>query len=154
MDQNGKPVRLAFMRHAFSKSPRHVLIISQYKNQWLLTKHKIRGLEFPGGKVETGETLEEAARRELLEETGGMLENIYYIGEYEVGEGEDTFVKAVFYGEVDTIEKRDTYYETNGPVLIDGDIRKLRHGKNYSFIMKDLVIEKSLEYIEQKKNGN
>ena len=36
------------------------------RDQWLLTHHLRRGLEFPGGKVELGETPEEAAVREFM----------------------------------------------------------------------------------------
>ena len=53
-----------------------MFVICRFYQQWLLTKHKIRGWEFPGGKKEEGETLEEAAIREVEEETGARSQNI------------------------------------------------------------------------------
>lgn len=50
-------IRLSFLDHPFSKEPKHVWVICRFKGKWLLTKHKDRGLEFPGGKVEEGESL-------------------------------------------------------------------------------------------------
>ena len=41
------------------------LVICRFFDQWLLTRHKERGWEFPGGKREPGETLEVAAFREV-----------------------------------------------------------------------------------------
>lgn len=148
-DLNKNRVLLEFKKSAFSTPPQHVLVICFYKNNWLLTKHKKRGLEFPGGKAEEGETIEETALREVFEETGAVLKNLSYIGEYEVSEGDHTFVKAIFYGEAEKLEKKESYLETEGPVLIEGDILKLRHGEDYSFIMKDMVIEKSILYIKE-----
>lgn len=148
-DIRGNMVRLEFKKNAFSSPPQHALIICSFKNNWLLTNHKKRGFEFPGGKAENGETIEETALREVFEETGAVLKALYYIGEYEVREGEHCFVKAIFYGEVEEFKQKESYLETEGPVLIDGDILTLRHGLEYSFIMKDMVVEKSISYIRE-----
>lgn len=146
-DVNGNKVEMSFWRGAFSQQSRHVLVICQYDEAWLLTNHKIRGLEFPGGKREHGETLEEAAKREAFEETGAIFEELRYLAEYKVSEGNEPFVKTVFWGKVKELEKTDSYFETNGPVIVKGDLLQLRHGKEYSFIMKDEVVAECLKKI-------
>ncbi|WP_338472006.1 nucleoside triphosphatase YtkD [Niallia sp. XMNu-256] len=151
-DVNGCTVQLSFVRDAFSKEVEHVLVICRFYDQWLLTKHKERGYEFPGGKREAGETLEEAAKREVNEETGASLNSLEFIGEYKVSDEKGSFVKAIFIGEVEKLEPKTNYFETNGPVLVSGDLLTLRMQDSYSFIMKDKVIEKVINKI-QEKNG-
>jgi len=51
-------VTFSFQDHPFSTNPKHVWVICRFHDQWLLTKHPRRGWEFPGGKVEPGETVE------------------------------------------------------------------------------------------------
>lgn len=143
----GNKLLLSFARNSFAKKPEHVLVICRHHGKWLLTKNKKRGLEFPGGKAEKGETLEQAARREVFEETGATLKSLIYIGEYEVCQENSSFVKAIFYGETETLAEKDDYYETDGPVLVGDDLLASRTGEEYSFIMKDFIIEKSIEYI-------
>ncbi len=72
-DYYNNKVQLSFLDHPFSKNPKHVWIICRYKDKWLLTDHKERGIEFPGGKVEPGETAGQAAIREVMEETGATV---------------------------------------------------------------------------------
>ena len=55
-DQNKNLVKLSLKKIEWNQEAKHVLVICQYKNQWLLTNHKVRGLEFPGGKREISET--------------------------------------------------------------------------------------------------
>jgi len=155
-DKRGNKVELSLTTNAFQQSVKHVLVICQYKGAWFLTNHKVRGLEFPGGKVEEGESLKEAACREVYEETGAILDEIVQIAEYRVTEENETFVKAVFWGKINEVSDSANYHETNGPVEVLGDILQLRFGNEYSFIMKDEVISVCIQYIKElnKKNSD
>lgn len=65
------------------------VIISRSKGKWVLCKHKDRTtLEVPGGHREHGETADEAAERELIEETGAVDFTIAPICVYSVAETE------------------------------------------------------------------
>jgi 8-oxo-dGTP diphosphatase len=147
LDMNGNKVELTFSDHSFNEQARHVLVICQYGEKWLLTQHKSRGLEFPGGKMEAGESLEDTAFREVYEETGATLNKLIKIGAYRVTDSKGPFVKAVYWGKVKSLNQKSDYLETNGPTLVDGDILKLRFGPEYSFIMKDQVIEECLNRV-------
>ncbi|AIM15984.1 nucleoside triphosphatase YtkD [Neobacillus sedimentimangrovi] len=147
-DEKGNRVELSFSRNAFGVEPKHVLVLCKLQEDWVLTRHKERGLEFPGGKREKGETLEEAARREVYEEIGAVLGDVRYLAEYKVSERNGYFVKAVFLADVKRLERTGNYHETLGPHLIKGDLLQLRFGKEFSFIMKDRVVEECIKFIE------
>jgi 8-oxo-dGTP diphosphatase len=150
-DAAGSTVQFLYEPHSFSEKIEHILVLCKYNHQWVLTAHKNRGWEFPGGKVEQGETLHEAALREVWEETGAIVESLTPIGEYKViGDGE-FFIKKVFFGHIGKLEDKINYHETFGPILIDeGTLLKERFNPQYSFIMKDRVLELC---IKKEKDG-
>lgn len=141
-------VTLSFAEEPFSKHPKHVFVICTYQGKWLLTKHSDRGLEFPGGKVEVGESADIAAEREVKEETGGYVKTLTYIGQYKVCGKHETIIKNIYMADVDRLEKQETYYETDGPVLKETLSSNIQHDPSYSFIMKDEILPYTLEYIK------
>ena len=147
-------VKLSFENHPFSKSPKHVWVICRYKGKWLLTKHKERGLEFPGGKVEPGESAEEAAIREVHEETGGIVEQLHYVGQYYVDGRKDYVIKNVYFAKINRLIEEETYHETHGPVLLTEIPDNVEQNQSYSFIMKDQVLDHTMEYIKKNKFEN
>ena len=118
----------------FGMKARHVLVVLKHNGKWLLTRHSIRGIEFPGGKAEEGETIEEAAIRETIEETGVTitdlinLPNMLFIVTM-------TFCKAVFTGKVIHIDENPSLHETEGAVWMTDE--ELDSCEELSFHMKD-----------------
>ncbi|MFD2705372.1 RNA deprotection pyrophosphohydrolase [Salibacterium lacus] len=148
-DYYNNEVELSFSKEPFSDRPGHVWVICRYAKQWLLTRHPRRGLEFPGGKVEAGEAPEEAAKREVWEETGGIVNRITQLGQYKVKGRAETIVKNVYFADVQQIQIREDYLETMGPVQLEYLPRE--PDKNYSFIMKDDVLPRALQQIKKRK---
>ena len=55
----------------------HVVIMAKMNGEWIFCRHKERDTwEFPGGHREPGETVLQAAKRELYEETGAVVFDI------------------------------------------------------------------------------
>lgn len=146
-DYYGNQVRLSFADHPFAKAPDHVWIVCRFQEKWLLTDHRERGLEFPGGKIEAGESPTQAAVREVLEETGGVVDELTYIGQYKVGEA---LVKNIYFAKIKALKPRQNYLETNGPILLAELPANVREESRFSFIMKDEVLVHTLAEIKRR----
>lgn len=84
-DDFGFPVTLTFDSREYDRQEaRHVLIFPFWQGKLLFTRHRQRGIELPGGKVEPHESSIAAALREVFEETGAILDGIERIGQYTV----------------------------------------------------------------------
>ena len=150
-DRYNNDVYLSFSENPFSSEPKHVFVLCCYRGKWLLTDHIVRGVEFPGGKVECCETPTEAAVREVCEETGGCVSSLTYIGQYKVERKGEPIVKNIYFAVVDSLEERGHYYETNGPFLMPERPKDIKKEERFSFIMKDDVLTHSLKQIAQIK---
>lgn len=148
-DYYNNEVKLTFEDHYFSKEPKHVWVICHYQQKWLLTNHKDRGMEFPGGKVEEGETAEQAAVREVKEETGGVVEQLSYVGQYYVTGKGGNVIKNVYYATIHELVDQPTYFETHGPVLLKKVPDNVRSNPQFSFIMKDDVLPMCMKKINK-----
>ena len=146
VDKDGRRVDLDYRSACDVADGDHVLALAIYKEQWLFTKHALRGIEFPGGKKEAGERSYDALCRELYEETGGTIQQAYYIAQYEVHTGmNQSFKKDVYVVIVDAIHKRDDYLETLGPISFKriADIPQ----EEQSYLLQDTTIVQCLERV-------
>lgn len=99
-------VQLSFDDQPFSDSPKHVWVICRFGGKWLLTEHEDRGYEFPGGKVESMECAEEAALREVKEETGARVKSLKYLGQYKVLGKEKVIVKNIYFAVIESLKSK------------------------------------------------
>lgn len=143
IDLNGIRCELSFEPGTFPLESKHVLVISKFEGRWVLTNHKDRGTEFPGGKVEPGESLAQAAYREVYEETGAVISKLEWFAEYVVFSTKP-FCKTVFIAEVERVEKIDLL-ETEGIVLTE----QIGVDESFSFLMKDAGMKEIIKKVKQ-----
>ncbi|EJG4799501.1 nucleoside triphosphatase YtkD [Listeria monocytogenes] len=146
-DTLGNKVTVYF--EAQENNPDDVLVIPKTEEGWLFTEHKIRGLEFPGGKGEFGETNIEAAKRELMEETGAISAELHFVADYLVESEERTFTKRVYVTQVISIKSLADYHETKGPVIIQGELNQFILQPAFSFFMRDAGMFRIVQQAER-----
>lgn len=88
MPLGGAVVRLGSLPSAHES----VVCLAFLRGRPLLVRHRDRAWEFPGGHTELGESVEDTARREALEEAGATLDDVRAVGHYVLSSGHVTVV--------------------------------------------------------------
>ncbi|HEX2976360.1 MAG TPA: NUDIX domain-containing protein [Bacteroidales bacterium] len=80
------------------------VISARSKGKWVFVRHNKRStFEIPGGHIETGETADQAAARELMEETGALVFSIDCIATYSVFKNGETGWGRLYFAEIEKI---------------------------------------------------
>lgn len=91
---------------------KYAVIAARYNGKWVFCKHKERSTyEIPGGHREQGETILEAAKRELYEETGAVEFDITPVCVYKVDAYGMLYYADIYkFGELPDFEMERVYY--------------------------------------------
>ncbi len=109
------PVKLFELNHILDSELTRVIIVSRYKDKWILCKHKEKGTwEVPGGHMEVGEDWLTAAKRELLEETGISNADIEKVCFYKI-----STYGLICYAEVIDMGNNELFHEMDEVALFD-----------------------------------
>lgn len=88
---------------------KYAVVIAKYQGKWAYCKHRERlTYEIPGGHREKGESIEEAARRELFEETGAKKYELIPICVYSVTDKGETSYGMLYYADLIDIGVKPT----------------------------------------------
>ncbi|MPM86173.1 hypothetical protein SDC9_133258 [bioreactor metagenome] len=124
------------------------VIMAKFNGQWLYVRHKDRNTwEIPGGHREENESINDAASRELFEETGATKFKLNPICVYSVERDEninytDSFGQ-LFYAEVQTLDN-ELHYEVS-------EIKLFHHmSDNLTYpLVQPFLYKKTLEFLKE-----
>lgn len=77
------------------------VLAARYLDKWVFVRHHQRDtFEIPGGHIENNETPYEAAKRELMEETGAIKSRLVCVNTYSVTQDDKTRFGKLYFAEI------------------------------------------------------
>jgi 8-oxo-dGTP diphosphatase len=138
-------VRVNFYDPEFSPGNKLIysVITARYHDKWIFVRHHDRETyEIPGGHIEENETPSDAAKRELMEETGAIKFNLVCVSTYSVTQDNKTRFGKLYFSEIfemgsvpDISEIKEIILSDNIPVPITyPEIQPLLFNKVIAFL--------------------
>ena len=94
----------------------YAIIVARYMGKWVFCNNKNRKWELPGGHREDGETIYDAARRELYEETGAIKFDLTLVSAFSINDyGVLFFAEIEEFGELPESEIETIYFYDDLP---------------------------------------
>ncbi|MFH0843526.1 MAG: NUDIX domain-containing protein [Bacteroidota bacterium] len=97
------------------------VIAVRHNRQWIFVRHHDRSTwEIPGGHIEVNESPDDAARRELIEETGAEEFTLSCVATYSVEKSGNTRYGRLYFAEVTKLADLPSNSEIAETTLMDG----------------------------------
>jgi 8-oxo-dGTP diphosphatase len=120
---------------------RFAYVIAFRGDAFVMVKHKERKWEMPGGRLLDGESYEDGARREFIEETGAPLQEI--VGEIAIGKE----AGKVFVG----FAGRRTNCELSNEISEVNDFRELPEELSFPLVEYRSMLDQAIRTVENYK---
>jgi len=125
------------------------VIAAKYGNDWLYVRHHKRNTwEIPGGHIERGESADEAARRELMEETGSLEFTIECVSTYSVLKNGETGYGRLYLAKISRLGPVPDISEIAEVKMMDTLPENLTHPD-----IQPYLYQRVLEYLKKKNKS-
>jgi 8-oxo-dGTP diphosphatase len=122
------------------------VIAAKYDNNWIYVRHHKRPTwEIPGGHIEKDETADEAASRELMEETGALKFKIECVSTYSVLKNGKTGFGRLYLAEIFSLGPVPDTSEIAEVKMMDSLPENLTHPD-----IQPQLYQQVLEFLEEK----
>jgi 8-oxo-dGTP diphosphatase len=122
------------------------VISARFDGRWILVRHHKRDTwEIPGGHIENDETSDEAAKRELMEETGALKFGIDCVATYSVLKNGETGFGRLYFAEVEELGPVPDISEIAEVIFMDSLPENLTHPD-----IQPYLFDRVIKYLEEK----
>jgi len=127
----------------------YAVIAARYNHSWMYVRHHKRNTwEIPGGHIEENETADDAAERELAEETGAVDFRIECVATYSVQKNGETGFGRLYFADITKLGPIPDISEIAEMKMMDSLPENLTHPD-----IQPQLYQQILEYLKEKAKG-